>query len=169
MRRPVAGEYAPYFEGYINLTQGTDILQQLEDSSLELLATLENLPQEKGDYRYAASKWTIAQMIRHLIDTDQVFLYRALSLVRNKGGELSGFDQDAWAENSMDSELVLADLLLEFRQLRQFAMSFFKGLSEEQWEVVGIVSGSATSVRSIPYILTGHALHHTSILRKRYL
>lgn len=170
MTRPQHGEYAPYFDRYIYMTRGADVIQNLEDSTLDLVELLKGLPEEKHAYAYAPGKWSIVQMLRHIIDTDLVFTYRALSLLRNKGGELPGFDHNQWANRSLDQELSLPRLLDEFLSFRKFAMLFFGNIkSEEQWNIRGVISGNETSLRSIPFILSGHALHHAVILRERYL
>ena len=95
MTRPQPGEYAPYFDRYIALTRGADAIQNLEDSALDLYEVLAELDDEKGEFAYARDKWSIVQMIRHLIDTDMVFTYRALYFCRNQGGELAGYDHEA--------------------------------------------------------------------------
>ena len=170
MTRPQPGEYAPYFDRYISLTRGADIIQNLEDSTLDLSELIENLPAEKHNYAYAPGKWSIAQMLRHIVDTDLVFTYRALNMLRNEGGELAGFDHNLWAENSLKQDLAIPRMLEEFLSFRRFALLFYGGIkSEDQWNIRGIVDGNITSLRSVPFILAGHVLHHTRILRERYL
>ena len=169
MRRPVEGEFAPYFEHYISLTRGANILQNLEDSTLDLVELLVELPEEKYNYAYEDGKWTILQMLRHVIDVDMVFTYRALNLLRNEGGALPGFDHLLWAENSLKGKLNFQALLNEFKAFRAFAMQFFAGLEGDQWENHGEVSGNNTSVLSIPFIMSGHVLHHAEIIRSRYM
>ena len=169
MTRPQSGEYAPYFDRYISLTRGTDAVQNIEDSTIDITRLLEDLPEEKHNYAYAEGKWSIAQMLRHLIDSDLVFTYRALSIMRNEGGDLPGFDHNIWADNSMKSSLILPSMLDEFNSFRRFTMRFYAHISEDQWDTRGIVNGHETSLRAIPFIQAGHALHHAAILRERYL
>jgi hypothetical protein len=170
MKRPAPGEYAPYFDRYISLTRGADVIQNLEDSTLDLTDLLIDVPLDKQDYAYAPGKWSINQMLRHIIDTDLVFTYRALNLLRNEGGQLPGFDHNLWADNSLKQDLALPRLLDEFRNFRKFALLFFGSISDEdQWNIRGKISDREFSVRSIPFILSGHSLHHTQILRERYL
>ncbi len=169
MKRPEPPEYPEYFKHYISLTRGVNALQNLEDSTLDLVNLFEGIPADKHHYRYEPSKWSIAQMIRHLIDADLVFTYRALQIARNPGVKLAGFDHESWAISSMDAKLAVPELLREFKDFRMFALSFFGGIEEAQWDLKGQVNGKTTSLRSIPFIMSGHALHHINILRERYL
>ena len=169
MRRPEAGEYPSFFESYISLTRGVDPIQNIEDSTLDIVDLLQDLPPEKHHYAYAEGKWGITQMLRHLMDADQVFMYRALYILRYKGGELSGFDHTLWAEHSLEQDLKLPHLLEEFQTFRKFAVQFFQDVTEAQWDYKGKVDGNILSLRSLPFIISGHALHHANILRNRYL
>ncbi len=100
MKRPEAGEHGEYYQGYIDKTRGADFLQNLQDSGDALVRFCENLPEEKRDFAYADGKWTVAQVIRHIIDCDLVFAYRAMWIARTGGGNLQGFEQDDWAVNA---------------------------------------------------------------------
>lgn len=169
MRRPEAGEYAPYYDGYIKLTRGTDFLQNMEDSADELVHLLENIPPEKRQYAYAEGKWTVEQMLQHIIDCDLVFSFRALWLVRSGGGNLEGFEQDEWARTTQKSQRNWDEMLTEFKRLRDFSISMFHSFDEKGLEIKGTVSGNNTTVRRLGFIMAGHTFHHIHILRTKYL
>ena len=169
MKRPEPGEYAPYFDAYISRTRGANFLQNLRDSADDLVHFLENLPAEKWSYAYEEGKWTINQMVQHLIDCDLVFTYRALWLARTGGDTLSGFDHDAWAKSTKPSDRKPSELISEFIALRNYIISTFKSFSESEMRIRGNVSGRDTLVNSIAFIIAGHTFHHLAILKERYV
>lgn len=169
MRRPEPGEYAAYYDGYINRTRGANFLQNLRDSADDLVHFLENLPAEKWNYAYAPEKWTVQQVVQHLIDCDLVFAYRAIWLARASGGTLPGFDENKWADATKSKTRSPQELMDEFISLRNFIVSTFKSFSESEMEVQGIASENQLKVNSIPFIIAGHTFHHLAILKERYL
>lgn len=168
MRRPEQGEYGDFYKGYIDRTRGADFLQNLEDSGSMLLDLLEDLPHEKQHYAYAEGKWSVAQMLRHIIDTDLVFTYRALWLARTGGGNLQGYDHNQWAESSLKCQLNWEDLVAEFRNLRNFSISLFHSFPDTTLDTQGEVNGYTTNLRSIPFIMAGHTFHHLQVLKEKY-
>ena len=169
MRRPQPGEYATYYEGYIDRTRGANFLQNLRDSGDDLVHFLENLPAKKWDYTYAPEKWTVQQVIQHIIDSDLVFIYRALWLARSGGGNLPGFEQDEWALATAKSKRLPQELIDDFISLRNCIVSTFKSFDESEMEVTGIASGHNVKVNSIAFIIAGHTFHHLAILKERYV
>lgn len=169
MRRPEPGEYAPYYEGYIDRTRGANHLQNLRDSADDLVHFLENLPDEKWDYSYATGKWAISQMLQHIIDCDMVFIYRALWIARTGGGTLPGFDENQWADATEHTQRKPQELIDEFITLRNYIVSTFKSFGEKEMEAAGNASNHDVVVNSIPFIIAGHTFHHLSILKERYL
>lgn len=168
MRRPEPGEYAPYYEGYINRTRGANFLQNLRDSGDDLVHFLENLPDEKWDFAYASGKWTVRQVVQHIIDCDLVFAYRALWLARTGGGNLDGFDENQWADATVKSDCKPQELIDDFIALRNFIVSTFKSFGDNEMEVAGIASNNNVKVNSIAFIIAGHTFHHLAILKERY-
>lgn len=168
MRRPEPGEYAPYYEGYINRTRGANFLQNLRDSGDDLVHFLENLPDEKWDFAYASGKWTVRQVVQHIIDCDLVFAYRALWLARTGGGNLDGFDENQWADATAKSDRKPQELIDDFIALRNFIVSTFKSFGDNEMEVAGIASNNNVKVNSIAFIIAGHTFHHLAILKERY-
>lgn len=168
MRRPQEGEYGAYYKGYIDQTRGADVLQNLEDSADMLLEFLEYLPAERRNYSYAEGKWTIHQMLQHIVDCDLVFTYRALWMARGGEPTLPGFEQNDWADNSMEALTGWDELIAQFKNLRNYSMSLFHSFPEKVLDNQAIVSGHSTLLRSIPFIIAGHTYHHLSILKMRY-
>jgi hypothetical protein len=166
---PDPTEYAPYFGRYITLVGGHDIVAALQDQPRETLALLSGLSEAQGDYRYAADKWSIKEMLGHLIDTERVFAYRALRFARNDSTPLASFEQDGYVQWGNFSDRRLADLIEEFVAVRAATVWLFRGLSPEAWIRRGVASGNPVSVRALAYIVAGHELHHQRILREKYL
>ncbi|WP_439131595.1 DinB family protein [Polaribacter sp.] len=164
-------EYSPYFEQYISLVSDKDksIIDFLYDSQHDFEKTLRNLPKEKVDFAYAVGKWTIKELIQHIIDTERIFCYRALSIARNDKTNLPGFDQDIFVENCNVKGRDYDDILNEMQTLRKSTIQLFKSFSNEALVRVGLASGNKISVRALGYLFSGHQMHHLNILKERYL
>jgi hypothetical protein len=166
---PDPTEYAPYYGRYITLVGGDDVVAALEDQPRETLALLSTLSEEQGDYRYAPGKWSVKEMLGHVIDTERVLTYRALRFARNDRTPLASFEQDDYVRAGDFADCRLADLIEEFVCVRRASLWFFRQLSAEAWMRRGIASGNEVSVRAIAYIVAGHELHHRQVLREKYL
>jgi hypothetical protein len=166
---PDASEYAPYYGKYIALVGGNDVVAALEDQPRETLALLSSLTDEQGDYRYAADKWSIKEMLGHVIDAERVFSYRALRFARNDQTPLPSFEQDGYVRAGNFSDCRLAGLIEEFVAVRRATVWLFRQLSAEAWMRRGIASDNPVSVRAIAYIIAGHELHHRRVLQEKYL
>lgn len=166
---PEPSEYAEYYGIYISLVKENNILTALENQIKETLELLAEIPEEKGTYRYAEGKWSIKELVGHLIDTERVMAYRALRFSRNDLTELKGFDQDTYIENADFDSCKLSDLAKEFELVRQSNILMFKNLTADAWNRKAIASGNPVSVRALAYIIAGHELHHIKILKERYL
>tara|TARA_R110002126_G_scaffold291243_1_gene451271 strand:- start:841 stop:1350 length:510 start_codon:yes stop_codon:yes gene_type:complete len=164
-------EYAPYFEQYIQLVskEQKSILENLEASQKDFEETLRTLPKEKGDFAYAEGKWTLKELIQHIIDTERIFCYRALCFARNDKTDLPGFDQDIFVNNDNANERDYYDLLDEMKTLRTSTIHLFKSFSDDALLRIGIASGNAISVRALGYLFSGHQIHHLNIVKERYL
>lgn len=162
-------EYGAYYKNYIELVQTESFLAELESSVSSLVSLLENISVEKSNYRYALAKWSIKELIQHLIDTEKIFIYRALTFVRNDAQELSGYDHDEYVEQCNVDNRSIIDLLEELQLQRKLTIQFFKYLDQEDMMKRGKANGSILSVRAIGYIQIGHVLHHTRIIKERYL
>jgi hypothetical protein len=166
---PDPSEYAPYYGKYITLVGGLDVVAALEDQPRETLALLSTLSEEHGDYRYAPGKWTIKEMLGHVIDAERVFSYRALRFARNDGTPLASFEQDDYVRSGNFGDCRLADLIEEFVCVRRATVWLFRQLSLEAWMRRGVASGNPVSVRAVAYIIAGHELHHRTVLREKYI
>lgn len=164
-------EYAPYFEQYIKLVSkdNKSIIDWLYESQQNFENILRKLPIEKGDFAYAEGKWTLKELIQHIIDTERIFCYRALSIARNDATELPGFDQDIFVNNSNSNSRDYYDLLDEMEILRKSTVHLFESFSEDALLRTGIASGNKISVRALGYLFSGHQIHHLNVIKERYL
>lgn len=164
-------EYHSYFEQYIQLVSKDDksIIENLINSQKNFDTLLRNVPKEKHNFSYAEGKWTLKELIQHIIDTERVFCYRALCFARNDNTSLPGFDQDVFVEHGNANELDYFDLLDEMVVLRKSTIQLFKSFSKEALLRTGISSGNKISVRALGYLFSGHQLHHINIIKERYL
>jgi hypothetical protein len=167
--RPVAGEYDPYFDGYIARVTETDILAVLASQKKEFIGLISGVGEERGGYRYAEGKWSIRQVIGHVIDAERVFGYRAVCIARGDQTPLPSFDEGPYAAAAGSDGVPLAELVGEFRSLRESHEMMFKHLPREAWTRKGNSAGSPTTPRAIAFIIAGHARHHASVLAERYL
>jgi uncharacterized damage-inducible protein DinB len=165
--RPAPDEYAPYYAGYISKVGDEPILDVLENLKEDTYSFFTNIDGDKADYAYAEGKWTIKEVLGHLIDAERTFAYRALAFARGQA-ELPGFDENVYVENANFDSRLLKDLAAEFRQVREANMYLFRSFSPGQLRSTGIASNNRVSVRAILYITAGHELHHVNIIKERY-
>ena len=170
MKRPTKSEYAPFHETYISAVPAKGsaplLLKKTFKATHQLLS---QLPPEKGDYAYAPDKWTIKQVLLHIIDTERVFAYRTLSFMRADRIPLPGFNQDHWMEQVDVSQRSIKDFLKEWKAVRDNTLFLLGQCTEEQSKYTGIASNWKVSVRAYFYIIIGHQEHHVKILKERYL
>lgn len=169
MKRPEKSEYAEFYDGYVSSVEETDIVSAMQKQLTGMENLFSSLSEEKGSFAYAENKWTIKELLGHLIDGERVFSYRALRISRKDQTPLAGFDQDLFIENAAFNQTKLADLANEFLNLRRANILFFQNLSEESWSRTGIASDNPISVRALAYIIVGHVRHHEKILKEKYL
>lgn len=162
-------EYASYFKTYILASGNGELIEELEICVHDFIKFIQNIPLEKFDYRYAAGKWTIKEIIQHLIDAERIFSYRALRFSRNDQTNLPGFDENSFVENTNSNSRSLQELLTELAIVRQATISLFKSFSEAQLVRTGVASDNLISVRAIGFIIIGHQKHHQKIFQERYL
>lgn len=164
-------EYNPYYKQYIQplASSNKSILDILEENKKELHEFMSSLPLDKHDYRYAEEKWTIKDILQHLIDTERVFGYRAIRFARNDGSPLAGFEQDDYVKIFDANQREMKDMLEEFGHLRNSNIAMFKSFDEESLKRIGTASNSPMSVRAIGYLFAGHVNHHLKVIEERYL
>ncbi|MES2274480.1 MAG: DinB family protein [Bacteroidota bacterium] len=167
--KPLPGEYAPYYETYVSLVKTDNIinlLTKLQDSTFNFF---NNLPADKAEYAYADGKWTIKQVVGHLIDAERVFAYRLFCFSRGDKSSLPSFDENSYVENGGFNKRSLLNLIEEFKTVRAANIYLLKSISNEQSVIVGTASNVPVSVRALAYIMAGHELHHLRIINERYL
>lgn len=170
IEKPVEGEYAPYTIMYIGLLPDDGlVLKHLEDNLKATTDFILSLPEEKLSYRYAEGKWTIKEILVHLIDDERIYSYRALRFARNDRTELPGFEQDDYARHSGANERSIEDILKEFSTVRHATISLFEGFDNKALTRAGMADGKVMSVRAAAYHIAGHELRHVNIIRERYL
>jgi hypothetical protein len=162
-------EYSVFNATYIKAVGEVNLIEELEISLHDFIRFVQNLAMDKFDYRYAEGKWTIKEIIQHIIDTERIFAYRALRISRNDQTSLPGFDENDFANNTAANERGLQDLLTEFSAVRHSNLLLFKSFSEEQLLRIGIASDHPISVRAIGFMLIGHQKKHQKVFEERYL
>lgn len=167
-QRPNDTEYGEYFRRYTALVPEGNILSLLDETGKSLRALLRGLDETRLLHRYAPGKWSIKEVVMHLMDCERVFLFRALWFARGDATPLPGFDEDGWASASHADALSREELLLQHEMIRAHTLRFFATLPASAWEAQGIANGRPASVRSLAWILAGHELHHLRVVKDRY-
>jgi hypothetical protein len=166
--RPEATEYAPFYAHYVSAVPEGDVVSALRDSGREITAALASIPESRGGFRYAEGKWSIRELVGHVIDAERIFTYRALRLARADATPLPAFEENDYVRSAGSDARTIADLVAELRAVRESSIRMFASFPEDAWTRTGIVSGRPVSVRALAYITAGHARHHLAILRDRY-
>jgi hypothetical protein len=167
--RPQPCDYAPYYQRYIELAFGDNLLEAFEIADPALFKYLESIPAEKGSHAYASGKWTVKQLLQHMIDTERVFAYRATCFARGETISLPGFDENIYANNGTAAHRQVHELVTEFKLLRASTVAMFKGFTAEEQKAKGVASNNGITVLTLGYIIIGHANHHVNVLKERYL
>ncbi len=163
-------EYATYYGTYIdNVSNEYSLLEELEISVHRLIKFVQNIPMDKFDYRYAQGKWTIKDILQHLIDAERIFSYRALRFSRNDLTPLASFDENEYVVEANANRRSIQELLMELAVVRQSTLSLFKTFSEQELLRTGIASKNPMSVRALGFVIIGHQNHHQRIFEVRYL
>jgi hypothetical protein len=166
--RPRNTEYAGYFSRYVDLVPEADVVTVLRTQVAEIDTLVASVPSEREGFRYAAGKWSIREVIGHLIDGDRVFGHRAFCISRGERAPLPAFDQNEYVGASRYNDCTLADLLAEFTLVRKANLIALERLSEHEWERQGTASNNPVTVLALAFIMAGHVRHHMNILRAKY-
>jgi DinB family protein len=169
MSRPQPAEYDSYYQKYISLVPEEDIILVLETQMDELAELFKDIPEEKGTFAYADGKWTIKEVLSHLIDGERIFAYRAFRIARGDKTPIEGFEQDGYIENSHANRRPFAEMIKEFALLREANLMFFSNLEIGDWVRTGTANNVEISVRSLAWIMVGHTRHHLNILKSNYV
>jgi hypothetical protein len=167
--KPQTGEYNTYYQRYIDLATEDDIVGALDAQAHETATLLGGLTDEQASHRYAPDKWSVKQVVGHIIDAERVFAYRVLSIARGETKPLPGFDQEPFVINARSDDRSLSDLAEELAAVRRGNVMMMRALSDDAWQRIGTASENPVSPRAIAYIMLGHERHHIRIVRERYL
>ena len=167
--RPESKEYAEYFSTYIEKVPGSDILNYLEHQRASAVSLINQIDESKGDFRYEPGKWTLKELLGHIVDAERVFSYRALVFSRNDATPLPGFDQEPWARHANYNQISMREIAAEFDCLRRSTIFLFRHLDAAAWDRKGIANEKSMTTRAAAYVIAGHTEHHLGILKSRYL
>ncbi len=167
--RPVKGDYGEYYQRYIDLVKGDDIFRVLVEQNLESQNILNSFSEAKGNYSYAAGKWTVKEVIGHMMDIERIFSYRALCIARGESKPLPGMDQDEYVRNANFNKRQLLDLVYEYRLVRESNIILFGSFEKSVLQNRGNASGYDVTVLALMFMTVGHEKHHLNILMERYM
>ena len=162
-------EYSQFNATNINALENVELLEELEISLHDFIRFVREIPMDKFDYRYAEGKWTIKDIIQHIIDAERIFAYRALRISRNDQTPLPGFEENDYVENTDANSRSIQELLTELSAVRHSNLLLFKSFSNEQLTRMGTASNHPISVRALGFLIIGHQKHHQKVFQERYL
>lgn len=168
MFRPSDTEFAPYYSRYISLVTEPNILRALEEQAGQLAGLMAALPSDQEEFRYAPGKWSVREVLGHIIDGERVFGYRAFCISRGEKAPLAQFDENQYVARSSYHDRPVPELVEEFLLIRRTNVLFLRRLSEEGWRQMGTASNNPVSVRALVFIMVGHVCHHLNGLRTSY-
>lgn len=168
MNRPGSDEYAAGHAGYVALVPEDDVLSVMEQQSSEMQKWLASIDETRAAHRYAADKWSVKQVIGHIIDAEAIIGYRALAIARGEQNPLPGFDEGLYVENAGFDAWKLGDLAERYALVRRASIVMFKNLPPEAWDRRGLANGAGISTRGMAYVIVGHNRHHLKVLHERY-
>jgi hypothetical protein len=169
MTKPDLNKVPEFYKGYVENVKDLDVLDALRTSSKKMSELLSTIPESKGDFRYAAEKWSIKEMLRHMNDAERIFAYRALRFSRNDKTPLNSFDENAYAPEANAGSRSVKELAAELLNLRKTTIDLFESFTNDMMNRVGTASNKEMSVLTLGYVIAGHEMHHCKILQERYL
>jgi len=167
--RPQPGENAPYYDRYISLVPGNDVLAALDEQRRQMLLLLSGRTEAEGDLRYAPEKWSLKEVLGHINDTERIMCYRALRIARGDQTPIEGYEQDDYVRNGPFARCPLSDLIEDYIAVRRATVSLLRNLDEAAWTRRGVANKLEITVRALAYVIAGHDLHHRGILEEKYL
>ena len=169
MPRPDLSSIPVFFHNYINQVDGTDLMGAMKKQTNAVFIFLKSIPTEKRNFRYAKGKWTIKEMLQHIIDTERIFAYRGLCIARKETNSLPGFDENSYANNSKAKKRDWNDLIEELKAVRRSTEILYNSFDREQMATFGMSNNNLISVAAIGFILVGHINHHVKVIKEKYL
>ncbi|MDN5213838.1 DinB family protein [Fulvivirgaceae bacterium BMA12] len=167
--KPSDAEYPDFYSRYIALVPDGDVFKFLKKQKRMFTALIDSIPEDKLMYSYAEGKWTIKQVVGHVIDTERVMAYRALVFSRGERQAIPGFDENDYVEKASFNKKDIQDLIQEFVKLRESNMALIQNFSSDMMERKGNANDFLFSVRAIIYIIAGHVEHHINVIKNKYL
>ncbi|MBK9227220.1 MAG: DinB family protein [Ignavibacteria bacterium] len=167
--RPLESDIPSYYLNYTKLAEGNDLIKTLDESNSITLDLLKNIPVSKEDYAYAAGKWSIKQVMSHIIDSERVFAYRALRFSRRDATVLPGFEENDYAENANVSGRNLDDIKNEYLAVRDSTIQLYRYMTTDMLDFKGFANEVSVTARAIGWIIAGHNVHHCNVIKDRYL
>jgi uncharacterized damage-inducible protein DinB len=169
MLRPDLDTVPPFYKRYVEHVKEFDMFHILDDSNKQLLALLGTIPEEKGAFRYAPGKWSIKELLCHMMDAERIFAYRALRFARNDSTPLQGFEENDYAPEANAHGRSIQQLVEEMDRLRKSTIDLYKSFTPEMLTRKGSANNTEISVLNLGYIIPGHETHHKMVLQERYL
>lgn len=167
--KPSPADHPPYFSYFIGLVEQDTIVDALTAGKKSISEFIKNIPANKSEYAYADKKWTVKQVLNHIIDTERILSYRALCFSRGEKQILPAFDENLYVANANLQNTDLNLLLQEFEAVRESTVLLFNQLSDKELAIKGATKAGEVSVLSVGFMICGHGLHHANIIRERYL
>jgi hypothetical protein len=168
IERPAAGEHADVYLPYITAIPTGDILAYLEQQRAKAVALFRDIPEERGTFRYQPGKWSVVDVINHLIDAERIFSVRALRIARGDTTPLPGWDENEYAALAGADGRSPEELAAEFDAVRRASIALYASLDPEAVARRGTANNMSVTVRALIYITAGHVEHHLGVLRDRY-
>jgi hypothetical protein len=157
-----------YFDGYLKLVGEDNMIEAMKNSKAEFIAWAKDVSDEKGNFAYQKGKWTVNELLQHVIDTERIFQYRSLSIARGEMNELPGFDHNSYVKNSKANARKLSDVISEFDRLRDSSIALYDSMDEINIKYKGMANGFVVQPVLYGFLISGHLRHHVNVLKSRY-
>lgn len=168
MAKPDILTIPPFYREYVEAVEDQDLIPALINSGNQTVDLMKSITEAQGDFRYAEGKWSIKEVLAHIIDAERIFAYRALRFARNDKTELPGFDENTYAAQSDAATRKLYKILEEFNNLRTSTIDLFQSFDEEMLQRSGQANGQEMTVHAIGFVIVGHETHHRGVIQERY-
>ncbi len=169
IKRPKDSEFAAHYKKYVDLVPRGSVLKAMQTQHKALVELIRGLSEEKLAFQYAPGKWTIKEILVHIIDAERIFAYRALRFARHDKTELPGFEENDYAPESQANLRTVESILKEYSVTRKATIEMFKNFTPAMLDRIGIASSNPMSVKALAFSIAGHELHHVNVIKERYL
>lgn len=168
-RKVQENESNEYFRGYINLVETEDIVAALNNQLTDIEQFFREWPEDKWDHAYAEGKWTIKELLIHMMDAERILAYRALRIARNDATALPGFDQDEFAPFMNAANRSAESIMSEYRAVRMATIALIENLDDAALSRIGTASDAPASPLAMAFVIAGHEIHHMNVVREKYV